>query len=75
MFYISLIAAWFLFGLLGAGFYVAYGKRVTGRLERSRRHKVLIFTAMVAVVFGPLSIAAAALEMCKKRTWYGWTLW
>jgi nitric oxide reductase large subunit len=71
----DLIVVWILCGLLGAGFYVAAGKELTKRRDKSDRRILLVGMFFVALVLGPLGIAASFLDMWRKKTWYGWTLW
>jgi MFS family permease len=73
--YADLVALWVLCGLIWAGFYIACGKKLASHLQKAHRRRVLILTALATVIMGPFSIAAALLEMCRKKTWYGWTLW
>ena len=77
-FYTDLAAIWFLCGLLGAGFYMAYGKEAMKGMKgigKNRRRKVLTGMFLTALVLGPLSIAASFVDMLRRKHWYGWTLW
>ena len=75
--YSDLIAIWILSGTLGAGFYVAYAKEVADRkgLSRRQRRKFLTWMLVVSTVLGPLGLIVSIVEMCRRKTWYGWALW
>ena len=76
--YGDLFAIWFLCGLLGAGFYMAYGKGTMEGMKgisEKRRRKVLTAMFLTALVLGPMSVAASFVDMLRRKTWYGWTLW